>query len=419
MSEKVTPGDKQVVNPGGLGQPSAALVPPGDEIPESVPGRRSGGSHPADGPDTAPANASARPVRVIVGVVGMIVTAWAVCNAFLAFAYYPQLFANSGILIGLLGLVVGIGGSLLFFWFLNLCVEGFPTRFAEGLIPYAFLLPAFALIAILLLYPTIQTIVYSFANDDSTDWVGLKNYQTIFSSGEFWSALLNNFLWILIVPVLTVAVGLAVAVLADKLGSTGEKLAKSGIFLPMAISFVGAATIWGLVYAYKTPGETQTGLLNAIIQGVGGTAQPWYQIDTARLNSLLLMVIIIWLQAGFAMVLLSSAIKAVPEDTVEAGRMDGASESRIFWQIVFPQVRPTLIAVLVTVLITVLKIFDIVYVTTNGASNTNVIANLFFNKMFVSQQAGQAAAVVVVLLVLVLPILIYQVRVFRQQEANR
>ncbi len=308
---------------------------------------------------------------------------------------------------------------MLFFWFLNLCVEGFPSRLAEGLIPYAFLLPGFCLIGIFLLYPTIQTIVYSFANDDSTAWVGLDNYKAIFTDGAFWQALLNNFLWIAIVPAVTVAIGLAVAVLADKLGPTGEKLAKSGIFLPMAISFVGAATVWGLIYAYDSPGAAQTGLLNAIITALGGDPQTWYQIETARLNSLLLMVILIWLQAGFAMVLLSSAIKAVPEDTIEAGRMDGASETRIFWQIVFPQVWPTLVSVFITVLIMVLKIFDLVYVTTNGLNKTDVIANMFFRKLFVSQQAGQASAVVVVLLILVIPILIYQVRVFRQQEANR
>ncbi|APX34773.1 sugar ABC transporter permease [Brachybacterium sp. P6-10-X1] len=362
---------------------------------------------------------TARPVRVLVGAVGMAVTAWFVCNAFLAFAYYPEWFANSGILIGLLGLILGIGGSVVFFLFLNICIEGFPARFSAGLIPYAFLLPGFSLIGIFLLYPTVQTIVYSFANDDSTAWVGLHNYQAIFSSGHFWSTLLNNFLWILIVPVVTVAFGLAVAVLADKLSPAGENAAKSLIFLPMAISFVGAATIWALVYAYNSPGEAQTGLLNAIVTAFGGSPQPWYQIDTARLNSLALMVILIWLQTGFAMVLISSAIKGVPEDTVEAGRMDGASEIRIFWQIVFPQVRPTLIAVLITVMILVLKVFDLIYVTTNGLYDSDVIANLFFRKLFTDQQAGQASAIVVVLLLLVVPILIYQVKSFRQQEANR
>lgn len=379
----------------------------------------SSGSAPGTFTPREKAGSPARPVRLLIGAVGMVVTAWLACNAFLAFAYFPQWFLNSSILIGILGLVVGIGGSILFFYFLNLCIEGLPSRFSEGVIPYAFLLPGFVLIALLLLYPAVQTVVYSFANADSTEWAGLSNYRAIFSDPGFWSALLNNLLWILIVPIVTVSFGLLVAVLADKLSPSGEKTTKSLIFLPMAISFVGAATIWGLVYAYSAPGSPQTGLLNAIITALGGEPVNWYLLDTARLNSLFLMVILIWLQTGFAMVLLSSAIKGVPEDTIEAGRMDGASEARIFWQIIFPQVRPTLLAVFITVLILVLKVFDVIYVTTNGAYSTDVIANLFFRKLFVESEAGQASAVVVVLLVLVLPILWYQVRSFRQQEANR
>lgn len=377
---------------------------------------------PQEGKEFVPrekAGSPARPALLIIGTVGLVVTVWLVCNAFLAFAYYPQWFLSSRILIGLLGLVFGIGGAIVLFRFLNMIIEGLPSRLSEGLIPYAFLLPGFSLIAIMLVYPTVQTIVYSFANDDSTGWVGLQNYAIIFGSGAFWQALLNNFLWILIVPIITVAFGLAVAVMADKLSANGEKVSKSLIFLPMSISFVGASTIWGLVYAYNPPGSAQTGLLNALWTTLGGQPQAWLQIDAARLNSLLMMVILIWLQTGFAMVLLSSAIKGVPEDTIEAGRMDGASEVRIFWQIIFPQVRPTLLAVFITVLILVLKVFDIVYVMTNGRDNSDVIANLFFRKLFVDQQAGQASAIVVVLLLLIIPVLVYQVRSYKTQEANR
>ena len=365
------------------------------------------------------AGSPARPALLIVGAIGLVVTAWLVCNAFLAFAYRPEWFLHSKILIGLLGLVFGIGGAIVFFRFLNMVVEGMPSRLSEGLIPYAFLLPALSLLGLMLIYPTVQTVVYSFANADSTDWVGLENYTTIFATGEFWQALLNNVLWILIVPIITVAFGLAVAVLADKLSPQGEKISKSLIFLPMSISFVGASTIWGLVYTFRAPDTNQTGVLNAILVGLGGDPQPWLQIDTARLNSLLLMVILIWLQTGFAMVLISSAIKGVPEGTIEAGRMDGAGEIRIFWQVVFPQVRPTLLAVFITVLILVLKVFDIIYVMTNGRDNTDVIANLYFRKLFVERQAGESSAIVVVLLVLIIPILVYQVRSFKAQEANR
>ena len=365
------------------------------------------------------AGSPARPALLIVGAIGLVVTAWLVCNAFLAFAYRPEWFLHSKILIGLLGLVFGIGGAIVFFRFLNMVVEGMPSRLSEGLIPYAFLLPALSLLGLMLIYPTVQTVVYSFANADSTDWVGLENYTTIFATGEFWQALLNNVLWILIVPIITVAFGLAVAVLADKLSPQGEKISKSLIFLPMSISFVGASTIWGLVYTFRAPDTNQTGVLNAILVGLGGDPQPWLQIDTARLNSLLLMVILIWLQTGFAMMLISSAIKGVPEDTIEAGRMDGAGEIRIFWQVVLPQVRPTLLAVFITVLILVLKVFDIIYVMTNGRDNSDVIANLFFRKLFVEQQAGQASAIVVVLLLMVIPVLIFQVRSYKAQEANR
>ena len=206
--------------------------------------------------------------------------------------------------------------------------------------------------------------------------------------------------------------------LSDKLSAGGEKVAKSLIFLPMAISAVGASAIWLLVYAYNNPGQPQTGLLNAIWTGLGGDPQTWLQIDTAKLNSILLMVILIWLQVGFAMVLLSSAIKGVP-----GGHHRSGPDRR-------GQRVPDLLAGrhpadqghdhhgLHDRLIMVLKVFDIVYVTTNGAYGTDVIANLFFNKLFAASEAGQATAIVVVLLIAVIPLTGYQVRHFRQEEAN-
>jgi alpha-glucoside transport system permease protein len=305
------------------------------------------------------------------------------------------------------------------FYFLNMFVEGLPRRLSEGLIPYAFLLPSVAFIGLMLIYPTIQTINYSFANADSTAYVGFANYRSIFSDPQFWQSIFNNILWIIVVPAVTVVFGVIVAVLADKLTARGEKLSKSFIFLPMAISFVGASAIWGLIYAYDNPGAPQTGLLNAIWVALGGEPQTWLNISTARLNSFLMMVILIWLQVGFAMILLSSAIKGVPEDTIEAARIDGASEVQIFFKVVIPQIKGTIITVFITVLILVLKVFDIVYVMTNGRFNSNVIANLFFNELFANSQAGRATAIVVILLLAVIPVLIYQVRHFRAEEANR
>ena len=208
--------------------------------------------------------------------------------------------------------------------------------------------------------------------------------------------------------------------LADKLSAAGEKWSKSFIFLPMAISFVAASAIWSTtVYGYQPPGQPQTAVLNAIRASLGQEPLAWLSIDSGRLNSLLLMVILIWLQVGFAMVLLSSAIKGVPEDTLEAARIDGASEVKIFFQVIIPQIKGTIITVFITVLILVMKVFDIIYVLTNGRNNTDVIANMFFREMFTNLQAGRATAIVVVLLVAILPVLIYQVRMFRQQEAMR
>jgi len=348
----------------------------------------------------------------------MVVVVWALANLFLAFGYHPEWFGNK-LVIGLLAIITGVGGAALLFYFLNMFVEGLPRRLSEGAIPYAFILPGVFFVALMLIYPTFQTINYSFANADSTAYVGLTNYKAIFGSAEFWQSIVNNVLWLLIVPAVVVAFGVIVAVLADKLSAPGEKLAKSLIFLPMAISAVSASAIWLLVYAYNNPGQAQTGLLNAIWVAFGGDPQTWLAIDTLKLNSILLMVILIWLQAGFAMVLLSSAIKGVPEDTIEAARIDGATELQIFWRVVVPQIKGTIITVFVTVFITVLKVFDIVYVTTNGAYGTNVIANLFFNKLFAQSEAGQATAIVVVLLVAVIPLIWYQIKHFRDEEASR
>ncbi len=365
----------------------------------------------------APEPGAASWLKVCLGLAGVIVVLWALVNLFLAFGYYPEKF-HGKLVIGVLALIGGVGGAAVLFFFLNMAVEGLPRRISERVIPYAFLLPGIGLMTVMLIYPAILTINYSFANADSTAYVGLENYRTIFGDSDFRESILNNILWLILVPAITVSIGVVVAVLADKLSAQGEKTAKSVIFVPMAISFVGASAIWGLVYAYNNQGQTQVGLLNAIWVKLGGDPQTWYQISTLKLNSILLMVILIWLQVGFSMILMSSAIKGVPEDTLEAARIDGASEWQIFWKVVVPQIKGTMITVFITVTILVLKVFDIVYVSTNGNYKTNVIANLFFNTLFADDQAGQASAIVVVLLIAITPVLIYQVRHFRQEEMN-
>ncbi len=356
-------------------------------------------------------------VKFFVGLIGMVAVGWGIANLFLAFGYYPEKFGNR-VVIAAIALVAGVLGAAVFFFFLNMMVEGLPERLGLQVMPYAYLMPATVAIGVMLLYPTIQTIHYSFANADSTAYVGFENYRYIFTDDQFIISITNNVLWLIVVPAVTVAIGTVVAVLADKLTQAGEKVAKSLIFLPMAISFVGASAIWLLVYQFDA-GETQTGLLNAIWTSLGGEPQAWLSISTARLNSFLMMVILIWLQVGFAMILLSSAIKGVPEETLEAARIDGANELKIFFQVVIPQIRGTIITVFVTVFILVLKVFDIVYVLKNGLDKTNVIANLFFQELFANGQAGRASAIVVILLIAVMPVLYYQVRHFRQEEMNR
>jgi alpha-glucoside transport system permease protein len=319
----------------------------------------------------------------------------------------------------LLAIIGGVGGALLLFWLLNRLVEAFPQKWEERIKPWVFIAPALAAIGLFLIYPAVRTIILSFANAQSTAWVGLENYTDLLGSRDFQITLGNTVLWIAVVPAVVVALGLAIATLADRLGSGGEKATKSSIFLPMAISGVGAATIWRFIYETRPEGEPQIGLQNAIWTALGFDPVAWLQVDTLRFNSFLLMVIMIWMQVGFSMVLLSAAVKGVPVDTLEAARIDGANERQIFFRVTVPQIWSTVITVFITVLITVLKAFDVVYVMTNGNFNTDIIAVRFFNELFRNGDNGRAAAIVVMLMIAVLPVVIYQVRHFRAEEAAR
>jgi alpha-glucoside transport system permease protein len=323
------------------------------------------------------------------------------------------------VLNALLAVLAGVGGAIVLYYLLNKLAELLPGKWEDRVKPYLYLLPALAAIGLYLIYPTFQTFVYSFANARSTEFVGFDNYVNLLTSSSFQNTLFNTFLWILIVPAGAIILGLLIATLADRLRPQGEKFSKTLIFLPMAIGAVSAGVIWRFVYASNPPTQNQIGLLNGIVTGFGGEPVNWLQISTFRFNSLLLMVMLLWLQAGFAMVLLSAAIKGVPTETLEAARLDGAGEGAIFFRIVIPQIRTTLITVFITVLIGVLKTFDIVYVMTNGNFNTNVIAVDFFNQLFTNNNAGYAAAIVVMLLIIMIPVLVFQVRQFRAEEAAR
>jgi alpha-glucoside transport system permease protein len=323
------------------------------------------------------------------------------------------------ILNALIAVVAGVAGAVVVYYLLNKLAELLPGRWEDRVKPYLYLLPAFAAIGLYLIYPTIQTLVYSFANNRSTEYVGFENYTNLLGSSQFRNTLFNTLLWILVAPAATIVVGLLIATLADRLKPGAEKTTKTFIFLPLAIGAVSAGAIWRFVYQANPPNQNQIGLLNGIVTGLGGEPVQWLQFSTLRANSFLLMVILLWIQVGFAMVLLSAAIKAVPTETLEAARLDGAGEGSIFFRIVVPQIRTTLITVYITVLIGVLKTFDIVYVMTNGNFNTNIIAVEFFNQLFTNRNNGYAAAIVVMLLIAMIPILVFQVRQFRAEEAAR
>jgi alpha-glucoside transport system permease protein len=320
-------------------------------------------------------------------------------------------------LTALLTVAAGIGAALLLYWLLNWISERLPDNWEHRIKPYLFILPALLAIAVYILYPAILTVINSFKDNFSRNWVGLTNYRTLFDSTYFRGTLFNTLLWILIVPAACVIMGLTVAVLADRLSPRGEKAAKTVIFLPMAVSLVGAATVWRFIYDSEPKGSTQIGLLNALLSIFHKGPVAWLDTSTYHLNSLLLMVILLWIQVGFSMVLLSAAVKGVPVDTLEAARIDGASERQIFALVVVPQIRGTIITVFITVTITVMKIFDIVYVTTGGNFNTDVLGNQFWTQISTFFNYGAASAIVVIFMIAVIPIMWYQVRHFRSEEA--
>jgi len=319
----------------------------------------------------------------------------------------------------LLAIVAGVGGAVVLYWLLNLVVERLPGRWEDRVKPFVFIGPAVLAIGVFLIYPAVRTIVFSFANRTSTAWVGTRNYTDLLGERDFQITLVNTLLWIAIVPAFVVVLGLGVAVLADRLSPRGEKLSKTIIFMPMAISGVASAAIWRFIYEARPEGEPQIGLQNAIVTALGFDPVAWLQLDTFKVNSFLLMIILIWAQAGFAMVLLSAAVKGVPDETLEAARIDGANERQVFFRVVVPQIWGTIVTVFITVVIGVMKIFDVVYVMTGGNFNTNVVAVRFFQELITNGNAGRAAAIVVMLMIAVLPIMVYQVRQFRAEEAAR
>ena len=288
-------------------------------------------------------------------------------------------------------------------------------RVGRPLTILVFLGPAILLLLIGLVVPALRTLFLSFQNDDSTRFVAAGNYAWAFTSDSIHQVLLNTLAWIIIAPVLATVLGLAMAVLVDRLKR--QAVYKSLIFMPMAISFVGASIIWRFVYEARDPAQPQIGLLSQIAILLGFNPPNW--ILTQPLNTFLLMVIMVWVQTGFAMVVLSAALKAVPDDVIEAARMDGAHGGRLLFFVTIPMIRNTLIVVLTTVMITTLKVFDIVRTMTGGNFGTQVLANEMYSQSFVQFNNGRGSALATILFLAVLPLVIYNIVQLRRERETR
>lgn len=290
-----------------------------------------------------------------------------------------------------------------------------PERSRVRIRPWVWLAPAIAFLTVFLVYPTIYTIYLSFLDKFSKNFIGLDNYIYFLTTPDTLTALRNNAIWLVLLTFFAVGGGMVIAILVDRVRY--ESIAKSIIFVPLAISFVGAGVIWKFMFDYRTPGQPQTGTLNGIVTTVGADPIPW--LINAPLNTLALIVVAAWIWTGFCMVILSGALKGISTELLEAARVDGANEWQVFRGITFPLLLPTVAVVATTMVITSLKAFDIVYVMTNGAFDTEVIANRMIKELFTYGQPGRASATAVLLLALIIPVMAINIRRFRAQEAIR
>jgi alpha-glucoside transport system permease protein len=291
--------------------------------------------------------------------------------------------------------------------------------------PWLYLGPSLIIMFVFIVFPTFNTIVLSFTDKTGTKpvttgcrpgqpcWGAFDNYRYAFTDPQMLTALRNNALWLLLMVPGTVAVGLLFAIIVDRVRY--ESIAKSILFMPMAISFIGAGVIWRFMYYISTGGGPQIALLDAILVKLGFQPVAW--LSNPNINNFALMIVGVWLWAGFCMTILSAAVKGLPGEILEAARVDGASEWHVFWRVMFPMILPTVIVVTTTMVINILKIFDIVFVMTGGNFGTEVIANRMFQ--LIVTDVGKSSAIAVVLIILTIPVMIFNLRRFRTEEAAR
>jgi alpha-glucoside transport system permease protein len=290
-----------------------------------------------------------------------------------------------------------------------------PKHIPNWVVTLGFAGPAVLALGFGLVYPAARTAYQSFFNRNGSEFIGLDNYVTAFTQNEFQIVLRNTALWVLLVPTLATFIGLVYAVLVDR--TRFEKAAKALIFLPMAISLVGASIIWRFVYEFRDAARAQTGLANQLLVWLG--LEPYQFLINQPWNNVFLIAVLIWIQAGFAMTILSAAIKAIPDDIVEAATLDGLKGMQMFRYITVPSIRPALVVVVTTIAMTTLKVFDIVRTMTGGNFGTSVVANEFYSQSFVQGNAGMGAALAVILFLIVIPVVVYNVRQLRMSEEIR
>ena len=286
----------------------------------------------------------------------------------------------------------------------------------RGWLPWIFVAPALLILGFFLLYPSLNTFYLSLFDKTSEDFVGFHNYVFALTSDVMLTAFRNNLLWLVVFTGVTVSLGVIFAVMFDRI--RWEPWAKAAIFLPMAISFVGAGVIWKFVYAFRPAGAAQIGLLNGFLTLIPGF-QPQGWLIEKSVNNFALIAVGIWIWTGFCTITLSAAYKSIPREILEAARVDGANEVQVFFRVILPMMMSTILVVATTMVVNVLKVFDVVYVMTNGNFDTEVMANRMYKEMFHFRHFGRASAIAVILLLAIIPVMLFNIRNFRQQEAMR
>jgi alpha-glucoside transport system permease protein len=323
----------------------------------------------------------------------------------------PRLGTALIVVIGVPAVLVG------YIYATELLLRFAPERLKPRIRPWLWLLPALLFLFLFLVYPTILTIIRSFQGQLEGAFVGLDNYVWFFTSNDAIIALRNSLMWVVFLTLFCVGLGLIIAVLVDRVRY--ESVAKSVIFVPLAISMTAAGVIWRFMFEYQSTGTAQTGTLNGIVTAFGFDPISFLQVETLGLNTIFLIIVMAWMWTGFAMVIISASLKGISAELLEAARVDGANEWQVFRLIVFPLLLPTIAVVSTTIVITALKAFDIVYVMTNGNYGTDVVASRMIKEMFTFGNFGRGSALAVILLVAIIPVMLININRFRAQEAIR